>query len=366
MISRGRDRLRPHSAQQGLIGAQTPHPAMGLSFEVIEQPAALEALLPEWQALWERCPAALPFTAPAWLMPWWRQFAPGPLFTLAVRKEGRLVALAPGYVEDGALGRRILPLGISISDHLDILADADGEEALAGLASAALSRGRAWDSWELEELPPAALAHRIPLPSGYVEKQGEQQTCPVLLIPQEAGALSQVLPRRKRQQLQLALNRCRRRGKVELERVSGPEALGALEELIRLHALRWQERGEGGVLAGQAVQAFHRSAVPKLDDAGLLRMYILVLAGRVAAAYYGFVHRGCASFYLAGFDPAYAFESPGTVLIAHAISEAISEGCREFDFLRGPEGYKYGWGAVDRWNRSRSIQQLTEPSRDFL
>src|SRR2546423_211750 len=61
--------------------------------------------------------------------------------------------------------------------------------------------------------------------------------------------------------------------------------------------------------------------------------------------------------YLHGFDPAYEFESPGTILVGHAIEEAVREGAREFHFLRGRESYKYGWGARDRWNRRRTFRR---------
>jgi hypothetical protein len=35
----------------------------------------------------------------------------------------------------------------------------------------------------------------------------------------------------------------------------------------------------------------------------------------------------------------------------------VREGAREFHFLRGGETYKYGWGAQDRWNTSRTIRR---------
>ena len=47
--------------------------------------------------------------------------------------------------------------------------------------------------------------------------------------------------------------------------------------------------------------------------------------------------------------------SPGAQLLDHAIRAAISEGAREFHFLRGGESYKYLWGAVDRLNLSRTF-----------
>ena len=47
--------------------------------------------------------------------------------------------------------------------------------------------------------------------------------------------------------------------------------------------------------------------------------------------------------------------SIGTVILAHAIDEAVREGCITFDFLRGAEDYKYAWGAQDRINRRRQL-----------
>src|SRR5688500_8202290 len=185
------------------------------SAEIIEHFDALQQLAPEWRELWRRCPSALPFQSPAWLIPWWRHFAPGELFVLAVHRGGKLVGLAPGYIEDGALGRRILPLGISLSDHLDILVDpACEEEALQSLASAAYSRSDTWDAWELEELPPGAAALRLPLNAGFAHTIEPQSACPVLSLPDGGGALAEILPRTKRRHLNLARNRAARAGEV--------------------------------------------------------------------------------------------------------------------------------------------------------
>jgi len=127
-------------------------------------------------------------------------------------------------------------------------------------------------------------------------------------------------------------------------------------EVFRLHGARWQSRGEPGVVADQAVRAFHESAVPRLMTAGLLRLYGIRIDGRLAGAYYGFFDRGLAYAYLGGFDPAFAYGSPGTALMGHAIEEAHREGARELHFLRGAEAYKYAWGAFDHRNCRRCFR----------
>jgi CelD/BcsL family acetyltransferase involved in cellulose biosynthesis len=324
--------------------------------EIFSDEDALAALAPDWLDLWRRVPSALPFQAPFWLIPWWRHFHPGRLFVLTARRNGRLVGLAPGYIEHGPLGRRILPLGISLSDHLDILIDRDcAEPAMQALVDAALLRGDAWDIWELEELPPGAAALSLPLPPGYAENIQPQSASPVLVLPVTADTFLPTLPKPKRQNLNLARNRSARRGGFQIERAQGKAIAHAFEELVRLHSARWQGRDEPGLFAAGPGLDFHREAVSRLDDAGLLRLYTLSLAGQMAAAQYGIASSGSHYVYLLGFDPQFAFESPGVLLMAHAIEEALAEGCREVDFLRGRETYKYEWGAVDRWNVKRSI-----------
>jgi CelD/BcsL family acetyltransferase involved in cellulose biosynthesis len=325
-------------------------------FEIITVDDRLAQIEPQWWDLWRSVPDALPFLSPAWLIPWWRHFAPGALFTLAALEGDRLVGLAPGYIEDGPLGRRILPLGISLSDHLDVLIDPDcPEEALAALSAAAESRSGDWDLWELEELLPGAAALRLPLPAGCADQLQDQSACPLLHVSHNASEPFR-FPLKKRRNIQLARNRCERRGPLRISRAEGPEASDALEHLLRLHQARWHLRGEPGVMGSGAVQAFQREAVPRLQDAGLLRLYTLSIGDTVAAVYYALVSGSRAYAYLTGFDPDYDKESPGVLLMAHVIEEAVAAGCREIDFLRGQEPYKYGWGAVDRWNVKRSIR----------
>ncbi len=116
-------------------------------------------------------------------------------------------------------------------------------------------------------------------------------------------------------------------------------------------------------MADARVQTFHRQALLGLLAAGFLRLYELRIAGKTVAVYYGFVHRKRAYAYLMGFDPDYAFESPGVALLAHAMEEAIREGACEFHFLRGDEAYKYKWGVENRWNERRIFTRLDPYAR---
>jgi CelD/BcsL family acetyltransferase involved in cellulose biosynthesis len=329
-----------------------------LRSEVIEDADALAALRPAWWALWRRCPAATPFTSPAWALPWWQAFSPGRLRAAAIWDGDALVALAAIYLEESGLGRRLLPIGIGISDALDVLVDPRMQDASGrALVQSVAAHAADWDSWELEELPAGAAALALPVPLGCAEQGGPQSASPVLDLSAAQADPFLVLPARKRRKLRMAQNRVARRG-GEVRAVGRGEVGAFLDDITRLHGARWTSRGEDGVLADDAVRRFHALVLPELAAAGLARLFTLILEGRVVGAYYGLQHGARAYAYLGGFDPDFAFESPGTVLISHAIADAAASGVTAFDFLRGQEPYKYEWGAIDRWSRRRSFRRL--------
>ena len=330
----------------------------GFETEEVRDASAFAALEPEWWELWRRSPQATPFQSPAWLIPWWRHFAPGELFTIAVRREGRLVGLAPGYIEDSTVGRRILPIGISLSDYLDVLLDPDAPEAGAALVGHVAREGARWDAWELEELAPEAAAFGLPVPPGATKELREQSACLTLTLPSEARSVFDLVSRRKRKQIHLARNRADRRGAVSIEQSDG-ETIGPLvEQLVALHRARWERRGEAGLFADERVPHFQREAAPRLHEAGLLRLYALSIDDRIVAVLYVLTCRDQAYAYLTGFDPDYDFESPGVTLLAHAVDRAMAEGAHAFHLLRGQEPYKYEWGPVESRNRGRSFRRI--------
>ena len=321
--------------------------------EVVSDVAALARLEPDWWALWRRCPNATPFQSPAWLLAWWRAFAPGLLATIAVWDGSELVGLAPFYLEESSA--RLLPAGLGVSDHLDVLAAPARAGETGHALGAALEALPTWTRLSLEELAPGAAGLSVPAGAGWTEEARPQSACPVLPLS-EGKSIGAVIPARKLRKLRMARNRVARRS-GQMDRADAGSAALHLEALFRLHAARWESRGEVGVLADDAVRRFHEAAVPGLVAHGLLRSYRLRIEDRVAGLFYGFRSGDKLFAYLGGFDPAFSFESPGTVLMGHAIEEAIGEGVRELHLLRGQEPYKYEWGAVDRWNTCRVLRR---------
>ena len=310
---------------------------------------ALRALDGEWQALWDRCPGATTFQRPAWLLPYCDHLGNGRLAALAFRSEERLVGLAPLFPWDDGPVRVLSLLGAGVSDGVDVLFEPAHAEACAAALSAHLSAAPArWDRCDLEPLRASSPLLAMPAPRACRATCVEEEACPVLPLPVGVSGLAAVVPKETLRNVRRARARVEQQGRLALVTAAGADRASILDALFALHARRWTGQGQPGVLATEAVRAFHRDASAALLAAGALRLHAVTLDGRVLAVLYGFAAHGTASFYLQGFDPEHERLSPGALVVAHAVEEAVRAGDREADFLRGRERYKYLWGAVDR------------------
>jgi CelD/BcsL family acetyltransferase involved in cellulose biosynthesis len=324
--------------------------------ETFTTSAAIARLAPEWKALWERVPDARPFQSPEWLSSWWDHFGNSAPLVLTARDGDELIGMLALYRLDEVGRRKLLPIGISLSDYIDALIDPDYPKLAHTLLTAILNQ-QGWDECYVPDLPPSAALLSAAPPISLQADRGDGETCPVLLLPNAVEGLREVVPRKTLRDLRQARCRAAAVGTVTVVRADANNARAFIDELFRLHELRWRQRAERGVCADPVVRGFHLAASGQMLSAGIARVYLLQIGGSIAAAYYGFVAKGIAHAYLSGFDPDYAELSPGTQIVAHAIEEAVREGAREFHFLRGGEAYKYAWGAIDRPNTALTLRR---------
>jgi CelD/BcsL family acetyltransferase involved in cellulose biosynthesis len=312
-----------------------------LALDLVTADDGLRGLAPAWEALWRRVPGATPFQSPAWLLPWWEVFGTGRPVIACLRDGDWLAGVLPLYLQDEAGERKLLPIGIGVSDYLDILLDPGlPEDAGDTLLEAGLRAGFAAGATvcDLTDLPPGALLRTLHPPAGWHAAWRRGEPCPVLPLPGDA------VPARQRRKLRMNRHRAERLGGWTVEFATLGTIAPMMDILLRLNARRW-----GGL--DPAAERFHRVAAPGLLGAGLLRLALLRIGGSVAACCHALADgERRVMFYMIGFDPAFAAASPGSLLIGALLDSAIAEGRTEAHFLRGDEAYKYAWGARDRHN----------------
>ena len=96
---------------------------------------------------------------------------------------------------------------------------------------------------------------------------------------------------------------------------------------------------------------------------GWLRLWVLELDGKPAAAWYGWRLRDRYSYYQAGFDPGYEKQSLGLVLLGRTIRAATEESAPVFDMLRGDEEYKLRFVTGERRIHTLALSRRTSPAR---
>lgn len=312
--------------------------------------AAFEELAHPWQDLLGRSPGASPFMRPTWLRTWWDHFGEGELYLVTFEAEGRLVGLIPlrRIARDG---RWILEtFGEEVTDYLDPLVEPGWEETVIHALLAWLTRPEApgWDIlllWNIREdstlfplWPGAAAAHGLTV---HIERL---TICPMLPLPPTWDAYLQMLDRKDRHELRRKIRRLEAVGNVRwyLLREDGPEADGAIEAFLELMAASNPEKA---AFLHERMRAFFRRVIRQGLREGWARLSFLEIEGEEAATYLDFEDRDRIWLYNAGLNPRYAALSPGVVLLAYLIRQAIEQGKRVFDFLRGDEPYKFRFGA---------------------
>ena len=121
-----------------------------------------------------------------------------------------------------------------------------------------------------------------------------------------------------------------------------------LDDFIELHQKKWGVDGLFPETSGGACsRRFFRHLFRHFGPDGPLRLTRLTVGGRLVASGIHFDDGETISYYNAGVDPEARDLSPGVLMVARYVEQAIGAGRRRLDFLRGNEPYKYEWGAVD-------------------
>ena len=176
-----------------------------------------------------------------------------------------------------------------------------------------------------------------------------EDVCPVITFPRGIdfeGYLG-TLDKKERHEIRRKVRRAEAAGDVRL--VTSSQPLADLDEFIALHQKRW---GADGLFpdtpGGECSRRFFRHLFRHFGPDGPARLTRLMIGDRVVASGIHFDDGSRIAYYNAGVDPDARDLSPGVVMVAEYVKQAIDGGRVALDFLRGNEPYKYQWGAVDQ------------------
>lgn len=296
-----------------------------------------------WDELHARTGFRSPFLNWIWQREWAEAFAAGHRLEIwRVADADGLVAVLPLYEADRGVFRMLG--GVEISDYLDLIAVAGRENDAWAALLGARPPGTVWDLHAVPGASPTVTAMPALAGSAGLEaKVAVEDRCPVLDLPATWEAYLAGLSGKHRHELTRKMRRLEREAPGATPSCAAtPDAIAArLDDFLELH--RRSRVGKARFMDAR-MEAFFRRAVARLAERAMARLWLLDATGGPLAAFITIEWNGTVGLYNSGFDPARAQLSPGLVLLAHLVRDAIERGQRRFDFLRGEERYKYEFG----------------------
>lgn len=328
--------------------------------ERIENVSAFERLRDEWNEILTTSACDCLFLTWEWLFTWWKHLSEGRrLCICTVRCGSELVAIAPLATRPRRLrylsmfpALEFLGMGSVGSDYLNLIIRPGAEQgAIKALAKDLANRKCMVELSQVERTARHAVDLGLQLKRyDWVPTRTTTGFCPYIkLVGHSRESYIACLGPSHRYNFRRRLRKIQATFDVRFEETrSEIQRRKALPLLVTLHHRRWYGRGGSDAMHKPALVAFHEEFSRIALERGWLRLYILWLDEKPAAALYGFNYKGTFYFYQSGFNPEYQKYSVGLVTMGLVIERAIDEEATEYDLLHGEEEYKFLWARDER------------------
>ena len=322
-----------------------------MSVEVSTDPRDFVAS--DWTDLVRADSAGTFFHQPRYLKLYWEEFGhEGDLMLAFGEDEGDTV----GAVAFERIGPTLRFLGgTEVTDYMGPVARPGSEDAFAKELFDALHQVESWTDADLRGLPEdSPWLERLrdaAEGAGLSVEVAEDTVAPFLPLPETVDEYLAGLPGKLRHELKRKARRLREEtGGYELVRTT---AGSFTEDLDRFVALHRSSEGPKGKFMEPGMAIFFRRLGEEFLPGGEFRLTFLKIDGQKVAGAIGFAYGGTIFLYNSAYDRGWSRLAPGMVLVGDLVMEAIAEGCRAFDMLKGDLQYKYRFGA-----RPRAVKRL--------
>jgi CelD/BcsL family acetyltransferase involved in cellulose biosynthesis len=320
-----------------------------MKIEVLEGSSYPEPLVREWEELLIAARFRNPFLTPLWNEIWLRHFGKSIKAGVILFRDSGGALLAAGAFSNPAGGgsqKGLTLLGSTdVCDYRDIVI-APGKEAEVFSALGRFFGEGPWEHLELNGISEFSPTYQFLPPQmqpfGFGLVQEAEEVALSLDLPQTWEAFLEKLSGKDRHELRRKIRRLEREIAFETLRVEDDSSLHAgMGIFFDLHRKSRKDKAE---FMTPEMEAYFREIAARFQERGWLSLSFLKLAGKEVATFFSFDFAGTEYVYNSGYDPDFARFSPGIVLAAYCIRQAIEKGMTGFNFLRGREDYKYHLG----------------------
>lgn len=348
-------------------------PLNTISIERISE-AEFASVKEQWSSLLDRSITNEVFLSWEWMFSWWDAFKDDSkqlLILTGTDKTGKLVGIAPFYIEKkiyfGIECRNVVRFCSSretAPDHLDILCDKEfGQDFPQAVFTYLQEHYAAWDVISLDGIREDSMIKSYVTGNNesmrYIVDCSVESTCPYLALNQNfkdylgsfSGKTRSTLLRKRKTLLE------KEKCEYGILNADTADLDKYIKELFSLHAERTRRKNVKTAFAGEKTYRFHENLIKYLLKEDKIVIAFLSKEAAFLASYYCVKHNNKYYYYQTGISEQGEQKSAGTVLLSLMVEKAFNEGCREFDFLRGSEKYKYFWTKDARVNYSLFIRK---------
>ena len=263
--------------------------------------------------------------------------------------DDKLIFLQPVLINSSQLAKRIELLSLPTADANEPLVCPDHWEnavkGFLGFVSENLEPDIIVAKWVSNRLYDVLTSHFGS--AIIVVKQLRRR--PVLHLPSSLEEYWDSFQSKARNQLKRKIKKAQIAGFEFRVVQSGEEILAhdqgsALDNLTRLHQMRFDSINRDSFFVKADFQGFHRSLCKNLHSAPVFFIFLeAVQKDKVVGSIYGMMNDQVYIYLMIGFNPDYASYSIGNLLIYYTIQNLIANRIKLFDFKYGKESYKRWW-----------------------
>jgi CelD/BcsL family acetyltransferase involved in cellulose biosynthesis len=278
------------------------------------------------------------FMLPSWLKVWWQAFGEGSeLYLFGVEQGKNIIGIAPLKVK----GNRASFIGdADVCDYMDFIVAPGKQTAFFAALLDILKKDRikelSLDSLRYDSTVMTSLVNLAKSEECEVTVTLENVSLDLDLPSTWEGYLNTLSPKQRRETGR-RFRRLEEEGDINYRVVEDAK----LEVLDIFFKLLRKSRKDKAAFMNAGMESFFRSLADTMAEAKLLRFGILEISKRPVAAVMCFDYNDRVYLYNSGYDPEYGYLSVGLLSKLLSIKDSIERGRKVYDFLKGPEEYKY-------------------------
>ena len=313
----------------------------------LTQCTSFEDVQDAWRSLLRFKDTGSPYLTPSWQQVWSQTIGRDQeVFFFVLSDDGQVKGIAPLSIEQGSITFIGDP---NLYDYCDFLVESGYEQYFFDELLKKLMN-MTWNELYFFSIPQdSPTLEYLPISCdrfGLALEKNVEDVVPGVQLPNTWEEYLANLSKKNRHELKRKFAKLENRGNFSWCAKSTVTDINInLDEFFRL--LRSSGTHKSEFLTNRRAE-FFRELAKTMAEQDIIRLFFLEVDGEKVSSTLCFDWEGNRLLYNSGFDRDFSEYSVGLLLKVICLRDAIDQGKKYFDFLRGPERYKYQLGCNDR------------------